>query len=851
MLLLLSVLLTTGRADTFGDFTYTTTATSASITGYTGPGGNITIPDFIGDKPVTSIGFNGFANCTSVTGIEVSTNMTSFGPKAFFNCSSLTNISIPASVRTIGYPFDGCTSLLAITVDPLNTAYCSIDGVLFDKGQTTLIKVPAAGIRDYVIPNSVTRIDSSAFSGAASLTNVTIPDSVTAIGVNAFQSCLGLKNIIIPNSVVQIGNVAFSGCTGLTNLSISTNILTLSSNVFANCTSLTDFVIPNRVTTIGYGALAGCTALTNVRISSAVTTIDKYAFSNCNSLSSLTIPINVRTVNSYTFDGCSNLLSLYFQGNAPMITPILGQLYINDKEVTIYYRPGTAGWSSTFAGHQTATWLDPNAQDFVYQQNGSTITITDYAGPGGAATIPDTIFDEVVNKIGASAFASVSNLTSLSIPGSVTNIGSSAFAGCPNLTSIIFMGNAPSIVPANIFNNTTNVTVYYRAGTTGWSSTFAGQPTALWIEQPTGDFEYSITNSFVTITKYVGPGGNVTIPDKIEEVTVTSLGESAFSDCTSLTNITIPMGVTNIGDAAFRDCKGLSSITIPNSVTTIGETVFYGCSGLTNLILPENLTSLEYNVFFGCTGLTSITIPNSVKSIAERAFMECSGLTNVTILNGVLNIGEAAFSLSTNLTSVKIGYGVTNMEPAAFVNCFNLKDLYFAGNAPAYDTNFDLFTYAPNVTVYYRAGTTGWGTTFSGRPTALWTPAYQEWALIVGLPELFPDSSAENNDPDHDGMTNFQEMQAGTDPTKPGSKLAFESAPRLSDLVEDDKTAVGSSQHALYFQTVPGKQYEIQAVTTIAGTWQTITNLTATTTQKRVLINKPIDQEFYRLILVP
>jgi hypothetical protein len=164
-----------------------------------------------------------------------------------------------------------------------------------------------------------------------------------------------------------------------------------------------------------------------------------------------------------------------------------------------------------------------------------------------------------------------------------------------------------------------------------------------------------------------------------------------------------------------------------------------------------------------------------------------------------------------------------------------------------------LFTNSPNVTVYYRAGTTGWGATYAGQPTALWVeqPSYQDWAKSVGLVDEFPNAGAEGDDADQDGMNNKDEMQAGTDPTLAASVLKFENTPRLNDLADEDKTAVGPDQRALYFQTVSGKKYEIQSASVVGGTWQTETNATATTTQKRVLVNKNNTQGFYRVILVP
>ena len=115
--------------------------------------------------------------------------------------------------------------------------------------------------------------------------------------------------------------------------------------------------------------------------------------------------------------------------------------------------------------------------------------------------------------------------------------------------------------------------------------------------------------------------GKVVIPENFiyDGITysVTSLGEGCFSECTSLTSITIPNSVTSLGKNCFLYCTGLTSITIPNSVTSLGDNCFYGCTGLTSITIPISVTSLGSFCFSGCTGLTSITIPNSVTSLGD------------------------------------------------------------------------------------------------------------------------------------------------------------------------------------------------------------------------------------------
>ncbi len=113
---------------------------------------------------------------------------------------------------------------------------------------------------------------------------------------------------------------------------------------------------------------------------------------------------------------------------------------------------------------------------------------------------------------------------------------------------------------------------------------------------------------------------DIVVPSTYKDLPVTSIGYSAFEDCTTLTSVTIPDSVTSIGSYAFSGCTGLTSITIPDSVTSIGWYAFYYCSSLTSITIPDSVTSIGDWAFNYCINLTSINIPNSVTSIDEGAF---------------------------------------------------------------------------------------------------------------------------------------------------------------------------------------------------------------------------------------
>jgi hypothetical protein len=757
LFLVLSGMMIPGRADTFGDFTYTSTNSSVAITGYIGPGGDVVIPDTIENKPITAVGRYAFSYDNRVIGVVMPDSVINIGASAFDGCTNLANIVLPNGITNIGSAaFRNCTNLPSIN-----------------------------------IPTNVTRLEDFLFKGCTSLTNVIIPDGVTYIGSCVFDHCVKISSLSIPNSVTNIVGVfgacrglTFYGCRGLTNITLPDNIPILADMLFNGCSGLTKITIPRNVNRIGY-----CT------------------FLNCTALKSVTIPAGVTNMGGQGFSGCSSLTSVFFEGDAPAL--VASDLFASATNVTVYYHAGTTGWSETFAGRPTALWVETDPRDFTYHDNGSALTITGYTGPGGNVTIPDAIEGKPVMVIGNAAFANNTNLTSVIIPNSVTKIDWNAFSSCSSLTTIT--------LPIGIGIIT--------------------------------DF------SFYRCTSLTG----IVIPDG-----VTYIGNMAFLGCSALTNVTIPSSVTHIGSSAFSSCSSLRNLIIPDGVQRILHHAFLGCNGLTNIYISKSVTVIENDVFLACDGLETFTVDElntryaSVNGVlfdkSQTTLIKCPGTTcgDYLVPNGTTTIGESAFDYCLGLKSVTFPESVTNIGKNAFWWCTNLTGMYFEGNAPT-SVSTNLFYNSTNVTVYYRAGTTGWGSNFAGQPTALWVeqPSYQDWARNSGLVDKFPDASGESDDADGDGISNRAEMLAGTDPINSGSALMFECILRPDELTDSDKTAIGPDQHALYFQAVPGKKYEIQSLNAFGGIWQTETNVIATTTQKRVVVNKPVDQGFYRVVLVP
>ncbi len=188
---------------------------------------------------VTSIGDNAFFLCDNLSNIAIPNSVTNIGEAAFIYCDYLTNMFIPAGVTSIGDgAFYDCFSLTAIDVDAANRNYSSVDGVLFNKNEDTLIQCPCSKVGDYAIPPSVTTIDSSAFNECFLLTKITVSDNVTSVGDFTFTYCSSLTSAIFGNGVPSIGQEAFYYCDSLTNVTIGRGVTSIGSDAFADCASL-------------------------------------------------------------------------------------------------------------------------------------------------------------------------------------------------------------------------------------------------------------------------------------------------------------------------------------------------------------------------------------------------------------------------------------------------------------------------------------------------------------------------------------------------------------------------------------------------------------------------------------
>ena len=296
----------------------------------------------------------------------------------------------------------------------------------------------------------------------------------------------------------------------------------------------------------------------------------------------------------------------------------------------------------------------------------------------GSSDLASITLPKSLKSIGDNAFMGCSSLTSVTIPESVTSIGNNAFHSCSGLKSITLPKSLESIGSEAFTKCFAMKTVNYTGSDTDWKRIMIDSSNNERLQAanitydfvpPAAESDFEFDASSGTITKYIGAGGDVEIPSKIGGVAVTSIGDCAFEDCSSLVSVTIPEGVTSIGASAFGYCSYLASVTIPKGVTSIGDCAFEYCSSLVSVTIPEGVTSIGMGAFAYCSKLASVTIPEGVTSIDDLAFAYCSKLASVTIPEGVTSIGVYAFSGCSSLTSITAPCTLKNSMSDAMGNC--------------------------------------------------------------------------------------------------------------------------------------------------------------------------------------
>ncbi len=564
-----------------------------------------------GKTEIELLGYTGNESNINVVGYINGIPVTKIG--AFtFGSSTITKINIPDVVTEIeDSAFSGCTNLKSIV---LPSSLKKIGHGAFWR---------CSSLEEVVFPNSITEMDACMFWECTSLKRVTLPSSIKTVPIKTFFKCSALESVVMPTSPTKICMDAFYDCKALKSISLPKTLKTIDERAFEGCSSLQSITIPSGVTAIGDDAFCWDTSLKKVSLPSTLKTIGKNAFSLCYALESFTIPSGVTAIPEYMLGGDKALKKV----TIPSTVTSIGKGAFNwceSLEGTITVPSGTTSIDSIFQGCKKLTGV----------------------------VLPSTVKD-----LGESAFFACNSLKSVKIPEGVTEIPDETFWNCTDMTSV----SLPSTV------------------------TSIGE------------------RAFYSCKKLE----SVKIPSKVK-----TIKDNTFEYCESLKTVTFNKGLTSLGEEAFHNCTSLNSISLPSTLLSIGKSAFYGCSNLETITGGSAVEQLGDYAFLSTNWDNNI--PTGKAVYIGKIFYKYRPTDserygyNLAIKDGTKIIAHSSLWFESELNKIVIPASVTTIEENAFCDgsWSRLSDIYYLGtedqwqNISIGDKNSSIF-YA---TIHYNYG---------------------------------------------------------------------------------------------------------------------------------------------------
>ena len=605
----------------------------------------VTLPNYL-----TEVGENAFYGCSRLKEVTIATtgNVTIAAGSFLSNSgnSNIETVNIGKDVPELELTGIFGTRVVNVNIDPANTNYTEIEGVIYNPQITTLLYYPLGKTGNFTFPATLNKIGNNVFQYKSNLTEINIPKTITEIGAYAFQGCENLATVTFDND--------------------RTEALTIGAYAFANIPAET-IAIPDMTTEIGNGAFSN-SAFYTISIPASVAKMGAYDDNGV--LTAMSV-----------FTGCNNLYSITIAAdNANFYTDAAGVVYLKDngeaKEL-IYAVKGAVPEGVTTATEVTIPATVTKIWDSIFENNNKvtkvvfTNTATITLGKNvfsHASALKEVTLSTGFTSIPNNMFIECSSLESIDIPYTVTSIGAGAFKNCVSLETVTFSGNR--------MNEAGTAAAYPLtiADAGGTSSS--------------GKYGYSAAGVFVGCLKLK----NLVLPEG-----TTTIGSSAF------------MTEEKALDAYFADPNttdlGLESIYIPSTVTTIGAQAFAGIpveqaasksrninadayfnnviSGLKTVTFADGCKITQIpNGAFAFTNITSIRIPAKVTTFAASAFHGTPNLKTMTFEEGaVLNTLQSDSVASSGLTSVTLPATVKQLVMRAFKFCYDLETVNFEVNA--------------------------------------------------------------------------------------------------------------------------------------------------------------------------
>ncbi len=699
-------------------------------------------------ESVTTIGAGAFSDCKGLTGMELPEGVTAIKEYTFSGCEKLAAISLPDNVTSVSANafqdcaaklYAGISSKTALALSKASIAFtlpgyeavglkvtetsgyrtCSL--WRYDANATEIVVPEGVTIIDasfmnnttlvsITLPESLTSLESSQFSGCTALTTVKLSEKLTSIGSSAFKNCSSLTTVNLPETLTSLATYMFQNCTSLTSITLPENLKSIPSYAFSGCTSLTDVNLPAGVTSLGNGAFNGCPVQWSVDRHSAqaqmlskagYTFVDleypefslktdvysnaKFVIVDCkDDVTSVTIPDDMVGIKDNAFSGCTALESITLHDNFEEI----GTYAFKDCPATIYANLLTL----TATRLPEGSFVVPEYPNLLFSVwcssapfnvSNTSVTLIGIREHTDVLTVPD-----VVSAVRASGFADFTGKFCANMNGKAAlaltkaNLPFSPVE-CLDLTiTVTGSGSTRTVAVTGCAESATEV-VLPEGVTTIAASAFANCPNLKSITLPESLASVN-AKAFdgCTALRYAAVGGKAarvlgtkgyTTPDCPQlTLNTTYAGMAVVVDCAAdATEIVVPEGVTSIAASAFAECASLTSVTLPEGVTSIGNNAFKGCTALTSVTLPESLKSIDYNAFLNCTSLNSIHLPDHMTSVNNSAFVGCPAARYVNMDSAT------ALTISKSLSFNVPGYEYLDLkatEDADGVRTFTVAD---------------------------------------------------------------------------------------------------------------------------------------------------------------------------------
>ena len=664
------------------------------------------------DCTISTIGYESFSGCTSLTSVKLHETLSEIGERSFEG-TAIKTIEFGKNVNSIGKDaFLNNMALESISVVEKNKEFSTVDGVLYNKDGNSLIIYPAAKKGAFALPDGVSEIREAAFKNTAlteltisqdsaldtirnnafensMITSISLPENVTVINAETFKNATNLKSVELGSAVTYIGKSAFEGAKSLTEISLPDTLRDISTGAFKN-TGLVTVNVGNGVIRIGSEAFADNASLKEVVLGENLEKLGTGSFMNCTSLAKINLPANVNDFDVTVFTGCKNLKKIAVSNDNANYKVQAGAIYSADGK--------------------TLVAVANNALKELKIANGTEIinaNAFDLATGIATITFPDSLVNVKDSALDVTGWFKAQSAN-------VVYAGKVLYKVTGNVADVAVADGTLAIADSAISNKAVkSVTIPATVKTIGEKAFMGSSVATIVIPKSVTAIGNNAFENVVTLKK-------ITLPKTLE-----TMGKAMFKNCSALTSIVIPETIKNIPVDTFLNCISLTDVKL-SSVETIGKFAFKGCEKLIVIELPVTLTELDPLSFYGCTSLEAVNVVDGnakfksvdgvvittddsnsfntialypagrqggyevtedIRNIADRAFYNCDKLTSLTFSDNIETIGTESFFDCDAILTVTLPEGARSVGDYAFASCDELREFVVKSNLTEYAEN--------------------------------------------------------------------------------------------------------------------------------------------------------------------